>query len=329
MDASLERGVESSDFKTHEFKFMGDSGTLFGIFIYNLFLILVTLGVFYFWGKVRIRNYMYHQTAFEDDRFGYHGTGGELLRGWLIAAVVLGGLIGLPILLDLVSKSMWNKTIGDMMIFLFFLIFMPIGMVYSQRYRLSRTSLRGIRFSFRGRPKEFLRLYVPGLILSVLTFWIYYPYFHNNMRKYLVENSYYGNEKFEFDGEGTDIVKNFIIAIILSIFTLGIYWFWFSAWRYRYYWSHTHFKGATFRSTVQGTELFTLKLGNLLIYLFTLGLGWPWVSVRNINFVLDNLYLDGELNLDEIVQEAKDVSATGEGITDILDIDVLGMNLGI
>ncbi len=61
--------------------FHGEGGALFGIYIVNLLLTIVTLGVFYFWGKTRVRRYMYSQAAFGGDRFTYHGTGMELLIG--------------------------------------------------------------------------------------------------------------------------------------------------------------------------------------------------------------------------------------------------------
>ena len=42
------------------------------------------------------------------------------------------------------------------------LLLMPVAMVGARRYRLSRTSWRGIRFSFRGRLRDFVQLFVVG-----------------------------------------------------------------------------------------------------------------------------------------------------------------------
>jgi uncharacterized membrane protein YjgN (DUF898 family) len=38
--------------------FSGSGGPLFGIFLRNLFLSILTLGIYYFWGKVRARRYI-------------------------------------------------------------------------------------------------------------------------------------------------------------------------------------------------------------------------------------------------------------------------------
>ena len=68
--------------------FHGSGGTLLGIHVVNVLLILVTLGVYYFWAKTRVRRYLFSQTQFEADRFAYHGTAKELLLGFLKAFVV-------------------------------------------------------------------------------------------------------------------------------------------------------------------------------------------------------------------------------------------------
>lgn len=63
----------------------------------------------------------------------------------------------------------------------FTLVITPVAIVGSRRYRLSRASWRGIRFSFEGRAREFARIFIPGALLSCLTLGLYYPFFHNTM----------------------------------------------------------------------------------------------------------------------------------------------------
>ncbi len=74
--------------------FVGNAGALFGIQLVNLLLTVVTLGIYSFWGKTRVRGYLWSQTEFEGDRFAYHGTGKELLIGWLKAFAILFVLFG-------------------------------------------------------------------------------------------------------------------------------------------------------------------------------------------------------------------------------------------
>ena len=46
--------------------------------IVNVCLTILTLGVYHFWGKAKVRRYLFSHTAFAGDRFAYHGTGKEL-----------------------------------------------------------------------------------------------------------------------------------------------------------------------------------------------------------------------------------------------------------
>ena len=55
----------------------------------NLLLTIVTLGIYRFWAKTRIRRYLWSQTEFLGDRFEYTGTGKELLIGFLIVFAFL------------------------------------------------------------------------------------------------------------------------------------------------------------------------------------------------------------------------------------------------
>ena len=50
------------------------------------------------------------------------------------------------------------------------LILVPLALVGARRYRLSRMSWRGIRFSFRGPASDFVKLFVLGTFLTSLTF---------------------------------------------------------------------------------------------------------------------------------------------------------------
>jgi len=82
--------LDTAVHSTYPIHFHGRGGSLFGIQIVNLFLSLITLGVYSFWGRVKVRNYMMSQTEFAGDRCAYHGTGRELFIGWLKAMAIFG-----------------------------------------------------------------------------------------------------------------------------------------------------------------------------------------------------------------------------------------------
>ena len=67
----------------------GEVYDLFGIHMVNMALTIVTIGVYRFWAKTRIRRFLWSQTSFLGDRFEYTGTGKELLLGFAIVMVFL------------------------------------------------------------------------------------------------------------------------------------------------------------------------------------------------------------------------------------------------
>ena len=290
-----------------------------------LFTVL-TLGVYYFWGKTRIRRYLFGESAFERDRFAYHGTAQELLLGFVKAFVVFFvPIVVLTVVRDVLDVGPVIKGAAAVSISLLFLMFLPVAMVGARRYRLSRTSWRGIRFSFRGRAFEFVKIFVKGTILTGLTFGLYYPFFVTRRQAFMIGHSYFGNERFDFYGRGRELFAPYLLSVVLTLPTLGLCWVWFLARKRRFFWDHTTFGAARFDSTVTGGALLGLWLVNAILLVCTLGLAWPWVRVRNIDFAFRYLALDGPLDLDRIRQQAQQASATGEGLAGFLDT---GFDLG-
>lgn len=356
--------VDSALFPIHHPVFWGRGRTLFGIFIVNTFFALLTLGLYSFWGRVRIRRFLSSQTSFAKTRFSYHGTAQELLKGWSKAFVVFGlpyaFLSFVPFISDQIPAWIPNVLAGTLV-----LCFIPIAVVGSHRYRLSRTSLGTIRFSFRGRVSEYMKIWFMGIMLTALTAGIYYPFFENAKRKFLVAHSYFGNRHFTYDGTGGGLLQIYAKALGLtllilagvigistgtevllnmtrwphdhwqdmvlnSIFlpgllTLLIPWFYLQASRQRYQWNHSDFGEAHFRFSASTWNVFELRLTNFLMLIFTFGLAWPWVQVRNLQFLYYHLGLQGPLDFQRIKQEALDASPVGEELAGYFDA---GFDLG-
>lgn len=348
----------------HHFIFWGRGRTLFGIFIVNTFFTLLTLGLYSFWGRVRIRQYLCSQTSFAKTRFSYHGTAQELLKGWSKAFVVFGlpyvFLSFVPFISDQIPTWIPNVLAGTMV-----LCFIPIAVVGSHRYRLSRTSLGTVRFSFRGRVHEYMKIWFLGILLTVLTAGIYYPFFENARRKFLVAHSYFGNRHFTYDGTGGGLFQIYaktlgftllILAGVIgmsagpeglssitkwphddwqglflnSVFLAGLVallipWFYLQVAKQRYQWNHSDFGDAHFQFSASTWNLFELRLTNFLMLILTFGLAWPWVQVRNLQFLYYYLSLQGPLDFQRIEQEALDASPTGEELAGYFDA---GFDLG-
>jgi len=278
---------------TRRLRFHGDGRTLFGIYLKVFVLSVITLGIYFSWGKVRIRQYIYSQTEFDGDRFAFYGTGSELFRGGLKA-------LGIVLLL-LVQMAMWPLVmggraagiIGEVVLCGGLLSLLPIIMIASWRYRLSRTAFRGIRFAFRGRLDEFAPVYFKCVIFEMVTLGFYTPYLLANFRRFFVQNTYFDNARFEFDGDEGELFAAFVRSILLAPVTLGISNFWFRARKFNDYWSSISLGGARVQAHLSARDLAALKLKNLLLTICTLGIFAAWARVRTIQFVLAGTSIQG------------------------------------
>jgi len=308
--------------KTLRLYFRGSAGTLFGIHLVNILLTLCTLGIYSFWAKAKVRGYLLSQSEFEGDRFAYHGSGKELLLGTLKAALVFG----LPVMLlqnvpMLLGTEMWIRIVALLLIYPIVMVFIPFAIVGTRRYRLSRTSWRGVRFSFRGSAKEFIKLFIGGSLLTGLTLGFYGPFFSVKQYAFLTSHSYLGNQKFHFEGSGREIFSAYVIALLLTVPTLGLSWFWYAARKQRCLLGQTSFGAARFDCGVTGGALCFLTLTNLVLLVVTLGLASALATVRNIRFWFDKVSLKGPLDMEAIQQEAQSATATAEGLAGFLDLD--------
>jgi uncharacterized membrane protein YjgN (DUF898 family) len=204
--------------------FHGTGGTLFGIHLVNT---LLTLGIYYYWKKVRVRTFLFGQTEFAGDRFSYHGSARELLNGTIKASLVFG----IPyFLMGNAGQFLEANTVIQITLkvaaWLLLVLFIPVAITGARRYRLSRTAWRGIRFSFRGNTPDFIKLWFSGYFLTAVTLGLYYPYSPTKKHAFLTAHSYFGSEPFTFSGDGAVLSRPFLRMYLLAvagIAGLGLY----------------------------------------------------------------------------------------------------------
>jgi len=318
------------DKKYAKLRYHGEGGSLFGLAIVNGLLTIITLGIYSFWAKNKIREFHYSHTEMDGDRFAYHGTGSELLVGALKAGAIIFVLVlGLGLTLNMVGGQQASPLVqvGVTVAFYGVIALLSIFAVNStRRYRLSRSSWRGVRFSYHGKFGEYFGLILGGGLLSIITLGFYSPVFENKRRAFFVNNARFGNEPFIYKGEAAPLFKEYLKTLLLLIPTLGLYSVWYAAFKHRHFWNHTEMRGARFKSSVAGKDLLVLALTNALLVIFTLGIGTPWAICRMHRYWCDNILLVGTVDWASIQQQAQVASATGEGLAEGLDIDVgIGM----
>lgn len=303
--------------KTHRLSFHGRTSELLKIHLANNLLTLATLGLYRFWGKVKVRKYLSGATELMGERFVFTGTGKELFAGWRKAAVIIFFAFMLPdILSRLVHPSINLISLPAAV------VLVPFATVASRRYRLSRTKWHGVRFSFAGSPREYINLVVKGTLLNLLTLGFHSPTFHVRKQRFWREKTFYGTSPGGYGGDGADLKGPYRKALVLSIPTLGLYWFWYKAKLVRYDWEKTTFDGLSFSSNVTGRGLLGYTMGNMMLLLFSLGFAYPWVLARSIRFTSGHLKVTGDIDFGKLGQTGPGGGATGEGLAGILDLDL-------
>ncbi len=307
--------------------FEGDGGTLFGLLLLNGILTVLTLGIYSFWGRARVRRYLYQHMKLDGERFDFHGTGKELLLGFLkVAGVFLG--LGLMLgLVEALAKFVGMPALSVLGVLSFYgvmLYLLPYAIVGSQRYQRSRTSWHGVRFSFQGTTEQLSVPFIKGALLTAVTLGFYSPYFMNTLFSFSLNHTYYGTQRLSYDGDGDGLFRPYVRAFFLGFVTFGLSWLWFAAERSRYLAAHTSCGSVRFESTVTGEKLFGLFITNVLLCVFTLGLAIPWVIVRTMQFHLNNLVVKGTVDAQAVQPLGLQPGATGDAMA-----DALGLHTGL
>jgi uncharacterized membrane protein YjgN (DUF898 family) len=216
----------------------GRLGELYGIYLRHLLLMVLTLGWSRFWGRTRIRRYLWSHMAILGDRFEYRGRGLELMVGFLMVLAILG-------LWAAVVWAIWHFALHDRAVpgvDLVNLIFLSIALIgvplayvghYSGlRYKLSRTRWRGIRCAMEGSAwsygvrATFLNL-ANAMMARLLT-----PVVSVNLARPRIVHARLGTQGFDFAGSVGDIYGRYvgyyflnilawILAIAVAVFALG------------------------------------------------------------------------------------------------------------
>ncbi len=301
--------------------FFGDGAAFLGIIALNLILTIITLGFYYPWAKVAYRKYLWNETEFKGSRFVFNGNGKEIFRGFVIAYVIL---VGFWISITFAAQS----TYGLWFIGLFYillLILLPFAIFGAWKYRVSRTSWRGIHFSFDGEFKEFLGLFLGQLLLTIVTFGIYGAWMRVKIQQYLFSHTKIGDLRFNFRGDGGELFGINILGAILTPLTLYLYIPFFMKNRFNFTVNNTTLadeeQEIRLYSNLQGSTAFGVIVSNFLLTACTLGIGYPWALMRSMRMYFDHIELPEEFDYDALKQTEQDYrDATGDGFSDILDV---------
>ncbi|MGK6314043.1 YjgN family protein [Neorhizobium sp. DT-125] len=166
--------------------FTGSAAEYFGIWIVNVLLTIITLGIYSAWAKVRRNRYFYGNTVILGRSFEYHAKGMQIFLGRLI---VIGCLVAINIL-SLIHPLFSALTTVLILVGLPFLL--KRGIRFSARV----TSYRNVRFDFVGSAWGAFVAVMIGSFVAVISLGILAPLASRWLWRYIFNNMRYGDREF-------------------------------------------------------------------------------------------------------------------------------------
>ncbi|MDR2260036.1 MAG: DUF898 domain-containing protein [Azoarcus sp.] len=154
-------GKEAGETVVYRLQFTGSGGEYFRIWIVNLLLGVLTLGIYSAWAKVRREQYFHRNTLLDGSGFDYHGNPKSILKGRVIAVAFVAGLW----LVDNTAHAFYYPVL------LALSPFIPWMMIRSFIFRSRNTSFRGLHFDFHGTYKGLCKTYLAPFIALIFLGW--------------------------------------------------------------------------------------------------------------------------------------------------------------
>ncbi|MGH6875006.1 MAG: YjgN family protein [Aestuariivirgaceae bacterium] len=197
--------------------------------IINFLLMLVTLSLYRFWAKTKVRRHIWSCIHINGEPLEYTGTGKELFLGALIVFL----LLILPIILILVTATVWlgqeHPVTGLLQTAVTVLVLLLTGMaIYrARRYRLSRTLWRGIRGTLVGSSWRYSLLYFGSWLLKIFTLGWSTPAMNVELQQRITRDMRFGETPFTFKGSAGRLYPAYALCwflvtiVVLFGFALG------------------------------------------------------------------------------------------------------------
>jgi uncharacterized membrane protein YjgN (DUF898 family) len=234
----------ASSVQDYAIEYTASGSEYFRIWIVNLALTVLTLGLYLPWAKVRKLKYFYSNTQVDGHALDFHGDPKKMFRGFILAAVFF----------IVYSQSFQLSPIAGVVASVAMIALWPLLYRASMRFRMSNTSWRGLRFGFNGDvrqayialglPMAFILLPLAGLNMTidadgqatnraqanmaaavfgvaVLAFYAMLPLFFWMLKRYQHGHLQYGQLQTELRVSLWDVYKISLITLLIVFLVFG------------------------------------------------------------------------------------------------------------
>jgi uncharacterized membrane protein YjgN (DUF898 family) len=213
--------------------FTGSGGEYFRIWIVNVALTVLTLGIYAAWAKVRTRRYFYANTVLDGQPFDYLARPGAIFRGYMIVG---GALLVMNLLNNFLPRFGTVFSAAA-------LSCVPYLLFKAHRFKARYSAYRNLRFRFTGDVRGAYAAYAVfplaasvSLLFMLSTFLgsygaivfmivmisgmglaIVYPYMMFLQRRYFHDNMAFGKTESSFTGETGPFYGIYLRSLALFI----------------------------------------------------------------------------------------------------------------
>lgn len=209
-------------------RFTGRGADYFRIWVVQLLLSLLSLGVYSAWAKVRKARWFAQHTELDGDRFDFHGQPLRILAGRAVAVALL---------LAWTWSFAFAPWLGFTVLGLF-CVLGPLLFAGAQRFRLANTSWRGLHFGFAVPRRRLYAVCVPLLLLWVAgtgtvaealgatEAWMLaagalpvlaLPWAHARLKQMQHNHAEYGGQRFHYDPSTPEFYGLYALAAALAL----------------------------------------------------------------------------------------------------------------
>ena len=334
--------------------FTGDTGEYFRIWIVNIALTVLTLGIYSAWAKVRTLRYFYTHTSIERGNFDYHADP---------KAILLGRAIAVAAFLVYYLLTQYAPTASLILLLVIFAL-IPVLTVRSRIFQMRNTSFQGLRFDFNRNYKDAFAAIYGGALISVVTLGIATPTAVFWRNRFIADNTAYGKTPFNMSGEAMPfyliyikaaglLIVGFLLYTLLATVAapgmqpagtgpitqadiwmaflpmlpllavygaIGVY---IQVRQRNYVWSTTTLDETSFASDLSVRDMCLLYLTNILAIALSLGLAVPWAKVRLARYRARHMQVMLQEDWQQFVTSGRqNQSALGEELGDAFDVGV-------
>ena len=335
----------------HEFEFSGRGDEYFRIWIVNLALTILSLGIFSAWAKVRTERYFYGNTKLVGVPFEYLAKPLPILLGRIIAVVLFSAYV-------LAGQFSIGLQLG---LALLVAVLAPWLLVRGLMFRARYSSWRGLSFRFvPDYGESYIRFFV--LFLPLLaSFGLLYPWVKGKQKEFIVDHHRYGTQVFRFLARPGQFYPPYLIAWsvifawmfggamlfgfgvallsagstspppqwIIWAFVVAIYAGYFVVLAFRaaaianLVYNNTEVGGRRFQSRLKGGRLLWIYASNTVLILVSAGLLIPWAMVRLAQYRASCLSLLARDDFNGIeVRQGQGIDAIAAEVDGLFDIDI-------